>query len=108
MSFAVVSTTYPPRLQAWLTKHSIEPHTAWENVHQENIKPSIYRTFAPLAGVYVIINLNNGKSYVGSAIPGQLYSRFHKHLFGASGSKLVKHVVLKQGLENLASFAGTP
>ena len=52
--------------------------------------------------MYLIINLINGNIYVGSAITGRMPNRFHKHLFGLNGSKLVAAAVAKYGLDNFA------
>lgn len=48
----------------------------------------------------MILNLITGDIYVGSAITGNMPNRFHKHLFGLNGSKLVAAAVLKYGLSN--------
>ncbi len=50
----------------------------------------------------MIVNLNTGDIYVGSAITTKMPNRFHKHLFGLSGSRLVAAAVLKYGLNNFA------
>ena len=54
------------------------------------------------AGVYAIVNLINGNIYVGSGISNNIATRLHKHLYGGSGSKLVKSAVEKYGLSNFA------
>jgi group I intron endonuclease len=56
----------------------------------------------PLAGVYLIVNLVNGKMYVGSAITARLGNRLHRHLYGASGSPLLAAAVRKYGLDLFA------
>jgi len=53
------------------------------------IKKAVYQEIKTIAGIYVIINLVNGKLYVGSSILGRMQIRFHKHLFAGQGSKLV-------------------
>jgi len=50
----------------------------------------------------MIVNLITGDVYVGSAVTGKLPYRFHKHLFGFSGSKLVAAAVSKYGLSHFA------
>lgn len=50
----------------------------------------------------MIVNLITGDIYVGSAITGKMPNRFHKHLFGMSGSKIVAAAVLKYGIHNFA------
>lgn len=44
----------------------------------------------------------NGKMNVGSAIVRRMGNRFHKHLYGRSGSPLVWAAVQKYGLSNFA------
>lgn len=56
----------------------------------------------PLAGVYMILNLVTGDIYIGSAITGKMSNRFHKHLFGFSGNRIVAAAVQKYGLSNFA------
>lgn len=40
--------------------------------------------------------------YVGSSIIGRMVNRYHKHLYGGSGSRIVKAAVGKYGLSNFA------
>jgi group I intron endonuclease len=56
----------------------------------------------PLAGIYMILNLITGDIYIGSAITGKMPNRFHKHLFGFSGSKILAAAIQKYGLSNFA------
>jgi len=44
-------------------------------------------------GIYLIVNLANGKYYVGSAVTGNLYMRLHKHLFAFIGNVHVANAV---------------
>ena len=74
----------------------------YENLHGPGVKSVAQNALKSFAGVYVIINLINGKTYVGSAITGRMSNRFHKHLFGLNGSKLVAAAVTKYGLSNFA------
>lgn len=50
----------------------------------------------------MVINLVNNKYYIGSAVTGNLYMRFHKHLFSLSGNKRVANAVTKYGLAQFA------
>ena len=43
-----------------------------------------------------------GQYYVGSAVTGNLYMRFHKHLFSFTGNKRVANAVNKYGLSEFA------
>lgn len=49
-------------------------------------------------GIYLIVNLANGKYYVGSAVTGNLYMRLHKHLFAFIGNVHVANAVKKYEL----------
>lgn len=66
------------------------------------MKRLVSKKLKPFAGVYAIINLVNGKMYVGSAVTGNLYMRFHKHLYGGSGSKIVAQAIQKYGVVDFA------
>lgn len=50
----------------------------------------------------MIVNLVTEEYYVGSAITGNLYMRFYKHLFSFAGNKRVANAVNKYGLSNFA------
>ena len=89
-------------LHAQIEKLGLKPLAVWENLHLNCIKDTVYPTIKPIAGVYMILNLVTGDIYVGSAITGKMPNRFHRHLFGLSGNKLVAAAILKYGLSNFA------
>jgi group I intron endonuclease len=94
---------YSERLQAFLSKHTaIKPILSWESLHLPNIKDSVYPALKRVAGIYLIVNLVTGESYVGSAVLGRMHIRFHKHLFGGTGNKPLWNGVQKYGLDNFA------
>lgn len=62
----------------------------------------MYPVVKQVAGVYMIANLITGEAYVGSTVLGRMHLRFHKHLFGGTGSKPLWSAVQKYGLENFA------
>jgi group I intron endonuclease len=66
------------------------------------MKVQVISDLKSYAGVYAIVNLINGNMYVGSAISNKIANRFDKHLYGGSGSKLVKNAVKKYGLSSFA------
>lgn len=80
----------------------MNPAGVYENLTDPFLKKQVKSDIKPLAGVYIILNLINGNTYVGSAITGRMPLRFHKHLDSLNGSKLVKAAVLKYGLQNFA------
>lgn len=85
-----------------LNSYKVYPKAVFVNLHTINIKYDVNEFIKPLAGVYIIINLINENIYVGSAITGRMPNRFHKHLYGLTGSSLVAAAVEKYGLENFA------
>jgi len=100
---SVTPILYSERLKAFLSKHSeITPIFAWEGLHLPNIKEIVYPTLKRVAGIYLIVNLVTGQSYIGSAVLGRMHIRFHKHLFGGTGNKPLWNAVQKYGLENFA------
>lgn len=90
------------KLQEILSKHNLNPVAAWENLDDPEVKSAVQQAVKPFGGVYIIINLLTGDMYVGSGIIGRIGNRFHQHLFGGSGSKLVWAAVQKYGLSNFA------
>jgi group I intron endonuclease len=91
-----------PRLSTILFKWNITPLAVWENLHLPSLRQEITSTIKPLAGIYLVVNLVNGKMYVGSAVAGKMHTRFGKHLFSLHGSKLIAKGVTKYGLNNFA------
>ena len=81
-------------------QRSCTPVAAFENL--ADTKQKVLNAIKNLGGVYMIVNLATGRTYVGSAITGNIGNRFHKHLYGGSGSIRVWSAVLKYGLENFA------
>ena len=100
---SVTPILYSERLKAYLSKRSeITPIFTWEGLHLPNIKEIVYPTLKQVAGIYLIVNLVTGQSYIGSAVLGRMHIRFHKHLFGGTGNKPLWNAVQKYGLENFA------
>jgi group I intron endonuclease len=95
-------TTCSPALQAFLDKYKLKPLLIFENLHLEETKKRVQESVKSHAGVYLIVNLLTGDSYVGSGITGRIANRFQRHLFGGSGSRRVWNAVLKYGLSNFA------
>lgn len=88
-------TTASVRLKKILDKHNINPVYLVEDLTNPDTKKIVYRSLKSYSGIYIVVNLVTGKYYVGSAIVGNLYMRFHKHLFSLQGSKLVANAVTK-------------
>lgn len=94
--------THNTRLKNILDKHNIKPVLLFENLTNSDTKKIAYRSLKPFSGIYMIVNLVTGKYYVGSAVTGNLYMRFHKHLFYFAGNKRVANAVNKYGLSEFA------
>lgn len=90
---AVLPTTCSTRCSTYLAQLKVTPKAVFEDLHKDDAKQRVYPVIKPLAGVYLIINLVNGNTYVGSAITGNMPNRFHKHLFGFTGNKPVAAAV---------------
>jgi len=71
-------------------------------IFKKPIKNLVYSELKSFACIYLIINLVNGKMYVGSGTVGRIPMRFHKHLFSSKGSKLVWNAVKIYSLDNFA------
>lgn len=99
---SVLPTAASPRLKTILEKHKLSPYGVWENLHLDGLKTKIPSAIKSIAGIYVIINLVNGKMYVGSAITGRMPLRFLKHLFYGQGNVPLWAAVQKYGLRNFA------
>src|ERR1700733_6699823 len=89
-----------PRCLNILKTHNIKPKAVYENLDNPDMKKAL-KELKNLSGIYLIINLINGKKYVGSSI--KMDMRFLDHLFtNGQGSKLVEKGLLKYGLGNFA------
>lgn len=91
------------RLKHILTIHELDPRILLE-YSIESFTKDLKRTLNENAGIYLCINLVNGKLYVGSASKGYMYDRYRAHIHRAKkqGSKLVNAAVEKYGVSNFA------
>lgn len=101
-TLAVLPISCSDRCLKHITDLKLNSVSVYENLQQPGVKEQVKSDIKSLAGIYVIINLVNGNTYVGSAITGRMPIRFHKHLYGLNGSKLVAAAVQKYGLQNFA------
>ena len=90
------------RLQQIINMHNIKPVLVFEDLTNPKTKKTAYRTLKPFSGIYLVVNLVNGKYYVGSAVTGNIYMRMHKHLFSLIGNVQVANAVNKYGLQEFA------
>lgn len=102
MSSVLLSLGPSPKLQDILSKNKISPVRTWENLHLPETKQMVQRRVKNIGGIYAIINLVTGDMYIGSAVTGRIGNRFHKHLFGGTGSVITYAAVLKYRLSNFA------
>lgn len=87
-----------PRLQTILERRGLMPVGVFENLHLLEVRLLAQNTIRHLAGVYAVVNLLNGKIYVGSGVTGALSMRLYRHLISLTGSKIVSAAVIKYGL----------
>lgn len=82
----------------------MQPTAVYENLDIPGIKNQVQKDVKPLAGIYFILNLVNGKIYLSSACSGRMSNppAGHKHLYGFNGNKPVANAVKKYGLHNFA------
>ena len=90
------------RLQNIIDKQNIKPILLFEDLTNPTVKKTAYRSLKPFSGIYMVVNLVTGQYYIGSAVTGNLYMRFHKHLFSLAGNKRVANAVNKYGLSEFA------
>lgn len=102
MSSGLLPLLPSSKLQAILSKNKMSPVRRWENLHLPETKQKVQRRVKNISGIYAIINLVTGDIYIGSAVTGRMGNRFHKHLFGGTGSIITYAAVLKYGLSNFA------
>lgn len=94
--------TPSPKLCEILSKNKMSPVRAWENLDKPETKKEVQKRVKNVGGIYAVVNLLTGDLYIGSAVTGRMGNRFHKHLFGGTGSAIVRAAVLKYGLSNFA------
>lgn len=80
----------------------MSPVICYEDLHLEETKDNIKQYARNKSGIYLILNTITLDYYIGSASTNKLYSRFHNHLIGLSGSKMVKLAVRKYKIKNFA------
>lgn len=82
-------TIMSPKLSNLLEKHNIKPIAVFENLHFCKSRNKAKDCLKDLAGIYLIINLIDGSSYVGSATTNRLYTRLMKHLYYLKGNSSI-------------------
>lgn len=90
------------KTHTWLAERNIKLVSVWVVLDQLGTKALVATAVKPIADVYLIINLVNGKHYFGSKLTGKVGQLFYKHLWGFSGSVAVAATVCKYGLSNFA------
>lgn len=106
-SFSILPLASPlvitnTRLQTFLEKKDIHPILIIDDLLNPITKKIAYRSLKPFSGIYIIVNIITNDYYIGSAVTGNLYIRFHKHLFSLQGNKLIRKAVLKYGLSEFS------
>lgn len=86
------------RIQQFIKNNNIKPIIILDDLTNPNSKKIASKYLKPFSGIYIIVNLITGEYYIGSAIIGNLYMRFYKHLFSLTGNKRVGNAVTQYGL----------
>ena len=81
---------------------NLNPVFCYEDLHLETTKIKVKNETENLSGIYLILNKITLDYYIGSASTNKLYSRFYRHLYNFTGSKIVKLAVKKYKLSNFA------
>lgn len=102
MSLSLLPLIPSKKLQEILSRNKLNPIRRWENLNNPGVKQEVQKRVKNIGGIYAVINLVTGDMYIGSAVKGRMGNRFHKHLFGGTGSMIVCAAVLKYGLSNFA------
>ena len=93
-----------PRLQQFIDKHNIKPVLAFEDLTNPK-KNTAYLTLKPFSGIYLVVNLVNGKYYVGSAVTGNIYMRMHQHLYSLTANVPVANAVINIWSSRICVFS---
>jgi group I intron endonuclease len=83
-------------------KPEIKPIKIYENLTSTTAQLLVREENKHKAGIYMVINLINGKFYIGSAITNRINVRFRNHCIHRTGSTLLNKAINKYGLENFA------
>ena len=86
----------------FLSGNNLKPVHIYESLNKKSTQNKVLNETRDIAGVYLILNKINLSCYVGSASTNKFNTRFRKHLFNFTGSKIVKAAVKKYGIDNFA------
>lgn len=76
----------------------------YENLNTTETQLAIREENRNKAGVYMILNNENGKRYVGSATTDRLNVRFRNHMIHRTGAKNTADAVKKYGIEKFSFY----
>ena len=93
---------YSKDVHEFIINNNLKPVYIYENLDEKCIQDRVLNDTKNVAGIYLILNKINLSCYVGSASTNKFNTRFRKHLFNFSGSKIVKAAVKKYKLKNFA------
>jgi len=92
----------PNLANIYLKKFNIKPIAVFENLQLAKSRNQAKDCLKDLAGIYLIVNLVDGSSYVGSATSNRLYTRLMIHLYYLKGNSRITNAVKLLGRENFA------
>lgn len=89
-------------LTNFFKEKNLNPVFCYEDLHLETTKIKFQNETENLSGIYLILNKITLDYYIGSASTNKFYTRFYRHLYNLTGSKIVKLAVKKYKLSNFA------
>lgn len=93
------STSTTTVVQDFVRDKNLNPILVYDNLNV-NLIPKIQLETKDLSGIYLILNKKTLSYYIGSAATNRFNAKFCNHLLHGTGSKVIKNVVKKDGLEN--------
>jgi group I intron endonuclease len=85
-----------------LAINKLKPIKTYENLTIISTQLLIRNENKHKSAIYAIVNLINGKYYIGSAISNRINVRFRNHCIHGTGSSYLNKSIKKYGLENFA------
>ena len=86
----------------FITQKNLKFKKKYINLHLLDVQQEIRNDNKQKSGIYLICNLINHKSYIGSAVSNRINTRFRNHCIHYTGNKILRQAIIKYGLENFA------
>jgi group I intron endonuclease len=87
-------------IKEFINSKGLKPVYIYDNLEEDTVRKQISKELKGLSGIYLILNKEVLKYYIGSASTGKFNSRFTNHLIYFNGSKVLKSAVAKYKLKS--------